>query len=284
MSAYYGGKDPFADAVSPVEDPTVLSQMTSVMAAAVQHTTIGEAPPEVVHLPVPIEHAGTWINKATVRELNGGDEEALARAAASGPQYVLDKLLELGVAGIGGQAPTAEALRALPIADRDALLVGIRVATYGPEVKMTLGCSKCGKDIELTYDLNDVPARPAMPVGNVDLQVPLRRGGTATLRLPNGDDQIEIIEAIERDGLTRPQQDTALLARCLKKIIDTSGKEIPVTGEETARALSIPDRTALLTALDEARPGPRLDEAKVTCPWCSEETEVPLSWDILFRA
>ncbi|GAA2322278.1 hypothetical protein GCM10010149_89290 [Nonomuraea roseoviolacea subsp. roseoviolacea] len=286
MAAFYGGTDPFADAASPVEDPTVTTQMASVLASAVQHTTIGAPEPDVVSLPAPIKYGDGWVNKATVRELNGGDEEALARAAVSGePERVLDALLQRGVVSIGTLAPNAADLLKLAVVNRDALLLGIRIATYGTEIAFEkLSCTRCGENIELTYDLSDVPSRPPLPPGHDEgMVVPLRRGGRAVLRLPSGDDQVDILAAIRAKNITRAEQDTMLIGRCLVELRDAANTEVPVNGAETARELSMPDRTAILRALDEYRPGPRLEEASVVCPWCEQDTEVPLSIDILFR-
>lgn len=279
------GDDFFTGAKSPVEDPSVLTASKAVLSASVGHATIGDPVTDQVDLPVPVVVDGQVTRAAQVRELTGRDEEALARAAVGdAPERMLDVLLERGVVAIGGRKPTAPELSALPVGDRDALILAIRKITYGSEVRFDkITCSKCSQDIELTYDLDDVPVVRREDV-SVDVVVPLRRGGQARLRMISGDDQRAVLAAVrERKATTRAEQDTVLLGRVLVELTDARGQQIPLRGEETARDLPSADRSAMIRALEDHRAGPRMDEATVTCPWCGRETEVPLSIDLLFR-
>lgn len=286
MAAYYGGHDPFAGASHAAEDPNVMAQVQSALADSVQHTTIGDYETDVVHLPIPVTIGDQRYTTARVRELTGADEEALGRTAASGePELVLDTLLKCGVVALGDHTPNAGDIADLTVPNRDALILGVRAATYGKELKFErLQCTRCDEIMEVTYDLEDVPTGPALTDYYDGIQVPLRRGGYVVVRFPNGSDQTAILGEIRARSINRAEQDSLLLSRVLVRKVDSKGDQVVTVNElTTARALSMPDRTAILKALDDKRPGPLLDEAKITCTGCEQDTEVPLSVDVLFR-
>ena len=93
-----------------------------------------EIPPnDLVDLPGGIIRADV-IRTAVVRELTGKDEEALARASQSlNPFHFVNTLLECGVVRFGqeDESETRQLLKEALIGDRDALILGIRRATYG---------------------------------------------------------------------------------------------------------------------------------------------------------
>ncbi|MFI6495895.1 hypothetical protein [Nonomuraea typhae] len=287
MAAFYRGHDPFSDATHAAEDPTVMAQVQAALAESVQHTTIGDYEPDYVKLPIPVVIGDRTYTGARVRELNGGDEEELGRTAASGePELVLNTLLKCGVVCFGDHIPNAGDIAQLAVPNRDALILGIRRATYGNELKFErLGCTHCDELMELIYDLDDVPSGPALTADNVDgIKVSLRRGGYAVVRFPSGDDQTAILAEIRARNITRAEQDSILLSRVLIQLVDSRGDHMTMTNElAVARSMSIPDRTTILTALDEQRPGPLMDAAKIVCTGCEKETEVPLSVEVLFR-
>jgi hypothetical protein len=283
--------DPFNDffsgARSPAEDASVNADIASVLASSVGHTTIAPAESDLVTLPVPVRIGDQLITTAVVRELTGADEEALAKADASGePERMLDALLTAGVVALGSHRPNSQDILDLPVADRDALLIGIRRATYGPEVRFEkLRCQQCGEDFELRYDLGDVPSGQPMAKDSLwELRVSLRRGGAVGLRLPTGSDQMAVLEQIRTRQLNRAEQDTLIMGRCLLRMINAQGEESAVSdGVQIARSLSMADRSAIVREMDKNRPGPRLEEASVTCPACERSTEVPLNIQTLFR-
>lgn len=286
MAAYYGGNDPFADAKSPVEDPNVMRDMHTAINQAIKPTVMPEPETDVVNLPVPALIAGEWVTTAQVRELNGGDEEEIIRARVSDqPERILDALLQAGVVKLGNVTPNAADLLDLAIANRDELMLAIRKVTYGPELRFEeLRCTSCGQRLYVNYDLNEVPRGESVSPGQEwRTKANLRKGGYALLRLPSGADQVAILGEIREKDINRAEQDTLLIARCLEKIVTSDGTEIPNGGVAQARALSLADRAAITKAMDENRPGPHTEAAKITCPECRTETEVPLSVDFLFR-
>lgn len=284
--------DFFSNARSPMDDPTVNGDIAAVLTSSVTTTPIASAQSDLVTLPVPVTFGGQLITTAVVRELTGADEEALARAAVSGePERMLDSLLTCGVVALGSHRPNSQDLLDLAVANRDALLIGIRRATYGSEVKFDeLRCQSCGEDFELLYDINDVPQGEPITGTRLagthllEIQVPLRRGGGVGLRLPTGSDQMAVLEQIRTKNINRAEQESLIMGRCLARRYTEQGEASAITdGLAAARALSMADRSAVVKAMDKARPGPRLEDASVTCPACERSTEVPLNIQSLFR-
>ena len=279
--------DFFSDARSPIDDPTVNGDIAAVLTNSVSTASIAPAQSDLVTLPVPVKIGDQLITTAVVRELTGADEEALARAAVSGePERMLDSLLSCGVVALGSHRPNSQDLLDLAVANRDALLLGIRKATYGPEVKFDeLRCQSCGEDFELSYYLEDVPSgEPLTGTHLLEIQVPLRRGGGVCLRMPTGSDQLAVLEQIRTKNINRAEQESVIMGRCLVRRYADQGEASAVTdGLAAARALSMADRSAIVRAMDKARPGPRLEDATVTCPACERSTEVPLNIQSLFR-
>lgn len=286
MADFYGGHDPFADARSPIEDPTVAQDMKAAIANAIQPTGIADMETDIVRLPVPARINGQLVWEAQVRELNGEDEEKLIRASASDePERILDTLLQCGVVKLGDITPNAADLLDLAVASRDELLLGIRRVTYGKDVRFEeLRCLNCGAKLQVSYDLDDVPrGEPVAPATNWSTHVDLRKGGTAFLSLPTGADQLAILAEIRAANINRAEQDTLLIARCLESVSLPDGTVLKSGGITQAKAFGMADRSAILKAMDANRPGPHLEEASITCPDCEKETGVPLSVDILFR-
>jgi hypothetical protein len=93
-----------------------------------------------------------------------------------------------------------------------------------------------------------------------------RRRSTVDLRLPTGADEAALLAAPDR---SRAQQVTALLARCVECIDELE------LDEQSARALTVGDREALLLHLRGSLFGDRLS-CVVDCPECGEPMDVDL--------
>lgn len=222
---------------------------------------------------------GDLIDTAVVKELNGYDEEKLSRIdIGRNIATFTTELLAVGVEAIGGQKPpNKELLRDLLIGDRDALVLGIRQATYGNDVELTLHCSACNNDSAVSIDLReDVPVKkPDDPMQRV-FEVPLRKG-SAKIQLVNGRMQEEIGDLVGKK--TPAEMNTRILSRCVTEI-----DGVFVAGdEERIKALSAADRATLIDFLGENQPGPQLSGIKVPCATCGEEYPYTVGLRDLFR-
>jgi hypothetical protein len=88
----------------------------------------------------------------------------------------------------------------------------------------------------------------------------------------------------EQTGLTNAQRESIQLARCLVKIVEHNGQESRVQGRasEVVMDLSIPDRKAIIRALEEHQPGPRYNGIKFVHQDCQKEVSLAVGLGDLF--
>lgn len=223
---------------------------------------------------------GEVYRSITVRELNGEDEEFLARAFASNDFIRYQQaMLERGVTHVGPHKATPELLDRMLIGDRDTAILGIRMATYGETIDLDVMCQHCGTDSKIRLDLkNEVPIRPmTFPVTSMPQQVELPRSGAlASIRLANGADQ-RFVYGLENK--TVAELNTELLARCVHDIngAPIEGRKAPI------QALGMGDRSMLVGWLRDEQPGPEYEKVNHSCVVCGKETPLGLTTGDLFR-
>ncbi|MFI0265648.1 T4 family baseplate hub assembly chaperone [Streptomyces luteogriseus] len=250
--------------------------------------SIGDAPqppaPSDSHVPLPggIYWEGELLKDAEVRELTGEDEEELARVKGSLARWV-SVLLERNVVRIGPVTnPSPAMVRKLLIGDRDALLLGIRVATLGREITAhNVQCPHCEEFFDATVDLTTVEqVTITEPRPRHEYEVPLRNGRIALVRLPDGAAQEEMLKA---ESATLPERNTSLLAQCLVQVSDASGQAVTPSGAALARSLGVADRRQLLQHIHDTQPGPVLNEISFEHEACGKEVILPITIGELFR-
>ncbi len=133
----------------------------------------------------------------------GADKHDLDRAIA---------LLRLASPG-----ESAEALAELPVGQRDARLMKLRSAQFGPQFDMRVECPKCQSPLEFGMNMNQLLQDEAEPNPK-----PIEfSNGTLVYRLPNSRDMSAI--ATLKDPA---QAQAALFARCIAAR-DTNGNPMP---------------------------------------------------------
>lgn len=234
---------------------------------------------DTVKLPGGLVVDGQAHRQATVRELNGEDEEFLARALAANDFLRYQQvLLERGVTHIGPHKTTPDLLDSLVVGDRDTLILGVRIATYGPTLDLDVTCAHCGVESKIRIDFSEeVPTKPlAFDIEQPYQTVELRKGGYATVRLATGADQRYL--ATLGENVTRAEVNTALLARTVKEI---NGD--PVNGKADILALGMGQRSDIVDWMAENQPGPEYDKVKHACTICGKETPLGLTTGDMFR-
>jgi hypothetical protein len=271
---------------SPVENPEIANaEIAAVLSETAVLPVIDFPADDTVTLPGGLVRRDSIIKTAQVKELTGEDEETLARASQSmNPFVFLDRLLRCGVVRIGNEpvSETEKLLSQMLIGDREALILGIRKATYGEELEVPeWACLNCGVKSDLSMQLTDIPVvTMSDPSAETSFKVPLRKGGSAYVRLATGADQIATFEQSE---LTQAQRETLLLQRCVTTLVTHDGKELTVAGfPSLAREMSVPDRHAVLNQLKDRQPGPKYDQIKYRCDTCNEEVTVAVTIGHLF--
>lgn len=219
-----------------------------------------------------------------VRELTGEDEEVLARTARTGNNNVfhfMNAVIDCGVVRCGQEKKTdnGKILKQLLIGDRDAILLGIRRATYGDTIQLDgWVCPSCGESSDIEIPMADIPVREYT---EKIFTVPLRKGGEVEVKLANGGDQLAVWNDVK---LNAKERDSLLLSRCLVSITDKDGNKRQAAGQAggIARRLSVPDRAAILKKLNDNQPGPRLIDLKITHDTCGEEVNLGVGLADLF--
>ena len=233
---------------------------------------IDTPPNPMVELYVGVKNEnGEWQKMATVRELTGEDEEALASLEAkNGIVYAeyMSYLLRRAVETIGDiiVAHNPAVIDNLIIGDRDKLFMAIIQATYGNIREYQVDCTSCGGENDVFVDINTFPEKK-LQKGMVDtLTSTLKDGTTVEFRLPNGSDSM----AASKMSKNVAEQNTFLLSRCV----------VNITENPTfwAKSLNMGDRTKLIKTLLSAQPGPEIGEVKTQCAHCSEEYSMMLDW------
>lgn len=270
--------------IKAAENPQLANQLLEDVNKIVNQEVMGSVPEVVIpSLPDttvtlsaglidPFE--GTVSTTAEVRELNGADEEAIAKL--SDPGKALLAILERATVSVGGQPATKQILGSLLAGDREALLLAIRKATFGSEVEVTTVCDKCPELQTFKIDLEkDVEVKKLDdPLRDRRFTVELK-AGLAKVNLPTGDVQTQIINATDKNSA---ELDTMLLVACVTEIGDQ-----PVLSPNRIRTLGITDRRLLLDEIASRNPGPQLSEIKKACKNCGQEVSLPLTLAELFR-
>lgn len=195
---------------------------------------------------------------AEVRPLTGREEELLVGmgchpSAAERVTAVLGRCLtRLGPADLGPST-----VRRLTVGDREALLLGLRWATFGDRIDCVLTCPAegCGGRIDLTLRPSELLVDPydAFPAwyeesfGDVGVR----------FRLPTGDDQEQVAGLARADAAGAARR---LLARCVDGAVDLSDEEL---------ADAIGCRMADLDPQAELG-------LQLSCPWCGVTVDTVL--------
>lgn len=208
---------------------------------------------------------------AEVRELNGADEEAIAKAGSIGK--ALGVILKRGVSSLGGVPATDSSLDSLLSGDRDFLLLAIRKVTFGNQIESDMDCPECMTRINITIDLSkDVPIHEFHGDWSWDVTT---RQGEVTVGFYNGITQKKIMDNLDK---TPAELNTIVLAGCIQAVDGA-----PVIASEFAKSLGIADREKILKSVFDNSPGPRLLEVTKTCEACGTTLYLPLSLASLFR-
>ena len=229
----------------------------------------------VVNLPAGyLSPSGEVIRTAEVRELNGKDEEQIVKSGNLLKQ--LGTILSRAVTNIGNLRADDALLDRMIIGDRDALLLGIYKATFGPTAELAAICDGCNdiKTVEVDID-RDIEVKILVdPVEDRRWTVKTN-GHEYLVTLPTGVAQRELTNNPDK---TTAELTTTLLENC---ILEIDGS--PLLGKAQVQAIGLKDRRKLGEEIAKRAPGPKFETAEVTCPDCGGKVAVPINLGTLFR-
>lgn len=185
-----------------------------------------------------VDEGGTVHNEVQLRGLSGREEELLASRNGATGASLTTAILSRCVERIGGIGPIdPEIAGQLLVADRQFLLLKLREATFGDQVRGSVPCPwpNCGQRVAVSFATGDVPVEPSIDKGPTYTRVlsPEALPGvgearrTITFRLPNGLDQEAVSPIVaENEAMAL----TSVLARCVLRIgseaVDGGGIEL----------------------------------------------------------
>lgn len=263
--------------ISAVQNPDLANELlekaTSRVPEKPQGVTILAPWSNTVALPGGyITPAGDVLTSVEVRELSGRDEEVLGKITNPGRQFLT--ILSRGAVSISGEPITESILDAMLVGDRDAVMLGIYKATFGPDIDVQHFCAECGETTTHNVNVdNDIPVRK--------LEDPLDREfeivGRKTIRcaLPTGAAQKAVLMDPDR---TMAEMTTDILMTTVMEIDGAS-----VISKSQVQDLGVVDRRKVSEALLEKSPGPQVGEAKGTCNSCGTTVVVGVNIGAIFR-
>jgi hypothetical protein len=221
-----------------------------------------------------INSAGEVIKTAEVRELNGKDEELVNKSPNLTKAF--NVVLERAVVSIGDEKVTPELLDKMLVGDRDALLLGIYKATFGPTAELSVYCSGCSdiKDVEVDVDRDIEVRKLSNPIADREFTVQ-GKNNTYLVTLPTGTTQKELINNSDK---TVAELNTILLEQTVLEI-----NEQPVISKLQIQNMGIADRRKIGDELAKRTSGPQFNEVSITCPDCEGKVVVPINLGALFR-
>jgi hypothetical protein len=222
---------------------------------------------------------GFWLHgvhhrEAELRPLSGADEEFLLESGgALSPARRTTALLARSLTRLGPWSPVpTAAVSALPLGDREALLLHLRRLTLGERLECVLRCPAlgCGERMELELAVNDLLAPLATPAEPWYEEV--FWDGSASwrvrFRLPTGEDQELAADLVRHASHEGDGGDGAalLLERCVASAVP----EGSATGEP---APELPAALAEAVAERMAELDPQAEIVlHLVCPACGRET------------
>jgi uncharacterized protein (UPF0212 family) len=102
----------------------------------------------------------------------------------------------------------------LTVARRDAILLLLRLQTFGTQIDGLAGCPDCGERLELAFDARDLPAGPLVDEDlDGDPTATLQVGGCeVTYRLPGAADLLAMNAPLDREAARRRLLEACILA------------------------------------------------------------------------
>jgi hypothetical protein len=269
-----------ATVIDPVTDPDQANDIVRELTRP--HTPLMPSlPADTVTLPGGLlDSDGVLHTEARIREINGADEEAMARELRN-PNLniakIVDLILKRCVLAVGIYDPIPiPMLTGMLSGDRAALMLAIRILTFGSDWEVPdFPCRLCGRTFGVVVELDkDISIKKMENPMVQDVEVSLRNGHLALVHLLTGEVQLEMVGDGNRTG---PEEATIAIDRSLRSL-DGS----PVMGR-IAQKMSMADRRKIIQAMSDAQPGPHMEEVMVSCTECGQEAAYQLNLVDLFR-
>ena len=179
---------------------------------------MGSAFTETYDIPGYALYKGAVPRQVTLRAMTAKEERT--RIAATSPNVIPQLIRQCMV---DNDFDVAQ----LKIFDVDRLMYGLRTVTYGPEYPIRLRCPKCGKIVEVNFNLDMIPINYVPE----DFEEPFTigplpvSGDVLTCKLPTMQDAFDIVDEKKRMLSRSPEMaDPEFILSYTKKILSVNGE------------------------------------------------------------
>ena len=158
-----------------------------------------------------IDEKGNLLDRVSLREMKGHEEDILASKRIGGPEKIT-AILGNCITRIGNIAepPIIRQLAAkLTITDRVYLMLTLRILSLGANYDFDVTCPKCGTPSSHKVRLDDLDVRPPENKKVHEYPLTLPSGKAVILRIMTAEDEVKL----ERGGMDRDSLSLAIIAR-----------------------------------------------------------------------
>jgi hypothetical protein len=252
-----------------------------------------------VRLPIGYYDKVNWYDTAIVREFTARDNEILTsnEAAHNGAKAITSLIQQLVVGLRNSTNPevaldrskiTKDLVRAMYIADRDAIVLACRKLSLGNEIRLNFKCRNCEEQAGFEYPLDDVETKYAEHFPpSVEFGVVLKRG------LRSGEEVFKDVTMTHLKGhqleevtpIVKTNPSRGAIMMIFKQIVQVPGMENAREPVSLAMLQSLPqiDIGIFQKTMGDNIYGPDL-QPTVDCGFCGTETRLPLDVYTLFRS
>lgn len=224
----------------------------------------------VAQIPHGFQIGSCWIRQATIRELNGYDEQLIVSTQNLFSPFKTSLLLEQVVKfnNLPPKLDLLEIIRNLPVGDRIALILQLRKITFGSILHCTIQCPNCTNTLSIDLQVDSLLQHPNP---NPQTTYPLKlENYSITLRPLNGSD----LEALTLNQTPPTLVAVNLAEKLLRSCILSSDPALPELlnsqfQEQLSLTLSQIDNQADLTL-------------NITCPCCNKIFQTSLDVEDFF--
>lgn len=225
-----------------------------------------------------LDREGNLHKTIRIREMNGSDEEELAKPYQRTVARFIDTIVNRCVVDMGG-TPEKRQLDQLLLGDRDAIVLGVRALTYGNLIDIPVVCPNCRHDFTVELNLASDIAVKELPGDPKQRQreVKLTRGGVAVVNLMTGESQLHAYDGPDVDNQSDAESISLILRECVFSIRDE-----PITTLKQCQDMPSQTRRDIITFLNQNTCGPKWQEVQQECPECLVNNPLPLNLPGLF--
>ena len=192
-----------------------------------------------------------------------GHEEALLYDLSLTAGQLVTELIRSCLVRLGDLASVdSDVVSQLYTADRNYLLLELRLITLGDRLRTSYLCPRCGGDVSVMEDLSQIEVRrldEGQTLADITLELEdgyVDRDGTLhtelALTLPRGVDEEFVSPMAAKDPL---KAQDALILRCIKRFGTLPKAALEAYGVKILRDLTLGDRQRLHQALNGQMPG-----------------------------